>query len=62
MGTKNPVYLSLDIDTLDPACEFMFLGREGGAVCGKGSGGERVSGGRGGEMLTVNSCPGDGNP
>ena len=22
VGTKNPVYLSLDIDTLDPACEF----------------------------------------
>lgn len=21
VGTKNPVYLSLDIDTLDPACE-----------------------------------------
>jgi len=22
VGTKNPVYLSLDIDTLDPACEY----------------------------------------
>jgi hypothetical protein len=25
VGTKNPVYLSLDIDTLDPACECFFL-------------------------------------
>lgn len=22
VGTKNPVYLSIDIDTLDPACEY----------------------------------------
>lgn len=22
VGTTNPVYLSIDIDTLDPACEF----------------------------------------
>jgi agmatinase len=25
VGTKNPVYLSLDIDTLDPACELPLL-------------------------------------
>lgn len=24
VGTEKPVYLSLDIDTLDPACEFFF--------------------------------------
>ena len=24
VGTKNPVYLSIDIDTLDPACEFVY--------------------------------------
>ena len=23
VGTKKPVYLSIDIDTLDPACEFI---------------------------------------
>lgn len=23
VGTENPVYLSIDIDTLDPACEFL---------------------------------------
>lgn len=23
VGTVNPVYLSIDIDTLDPACEFV---------------------------------------
>jgi arginase family enzyme len=23
VGTTNPVYLSIDIDTLDPACEFL---------------------------------------
>ena len=43
VGTKNPVYLSLDIDTLDPACEFFSLyfwgcfafefGGEGGGGC-----------------------------
>lgn len=25
VGTENPVYLSIDIDTLDPACEYCFL-------------------------------------
>ena len=29
VGTDNPVYLSIDIDTLDPACEF----RLGGVSC-----------------------------
>jgi hypothetical protein len=23
VGTDNPVYLSIDIDTLDPACKFL---------------------------------------
>lgn len=25
VGIENPVYLSIDIDTLDPACKFLFL-------------------------------------
>ena len=25
VGTKRPVYLSIDIDTLDPACRFLIL-------------------------------------
>lgn len=25
IGTKDPVYLSLDIDTLDPACKLLFM-------------------------------------